>query len=145
MYMFAPVWMKSTMCEWKSVSPDCKMGVCKTNTGTIVPRLRLRRTKKDRLRSRLSKTMKRKMSKGFAVPLYEGGGFFIGLQHLVQKGIKLSAVRRIVPPSIPPQPEIVAVQAGEGSSGQGNAGAVRDGWFPLRLSFFLSHRLLRGG
>ena len=52
--MFTPVWMKSTMCEWKSVSPDCKMGVCKTNTGTIVPRLRLRRTKKDRLQSRLS-------------------------------------------------------------------------------------------
>ena len=54
MYMFAPVWMKSTMCEWKSVSPDCKMGVCQTNTDTIVPRLRLWRTKKDRLQSRLS-------------------------------------------------------------------------------------------
>ena len=145
MYMFAPVWMKSTMCEWKSVSPDCKMGVCMTNTGTIVLRLRRRRTKKDRLRSRLSKTMKRKMSKGFAVPLYEGGGFFIGLQHLVQQGIQQSAVRRIVMPGTPPQPETVTVHAGEGSSRQGNAGAVRDGWFPLCLSCFLSHRLLRGG
>ncbi len=48
--------------------------------------------KKDRLRSRLSKTMKRKMSKGFAVPLYEGGGFFIGLQHLIQKCVQQSAV-----------------------------------------------------
>ena len=88
--------------------------------------------------SRNDSGMKRKMSKGFAVSLYKSGGFFIGLQHLVQQGIQQSAVRRIVPPSISAQPETVAVQAGEGSSGQGNAGAVRVGWFPLRLPFFLT-------
>ena len=136
--MSAPAWRNLIMRKWITIGANCKMGVCHTL-------LRLRQTKKTGSRVACLITMKKKRSEGFAVSLYKSGSLFIGLQHLIQQGIQQSAVRRIVPPSIPPQPEIVAVQAGEGSSGQGNAGAVRDGWFPLRLSFFLSHRLLRGG
>lgn len=45
--MSAPAWRNSIMRKWITIGANCKMGVCHTL-------LRLRRTKKDRLQSRLS-------------------------------------------------------------------------------------------